>query len=72
MSHLNMWTIYDNPSDYPGKFVVRRWIVKGPLEAADDVIVCDTLEEARSKIPEGLVGVPRAYEDALCTVETWF
>lgn len=25
MSHLDIWTLYDNPSDYPGQAVARRF-----------------------------------------------
>jgi hypothetical protein len=67
-----MWTIYDNPKDYPGKFVARWWVVKVPVEATDDIFVCDSLGEARSKIPEGLFAMPRLEEDDPCIVETWF
>lgn len=74
-SKLEMWTIYENPSDYPGKFVVRKCVVhQGELEprqARNPKSVCDTLEEARGAIPLWLVNLGRKEQDDPCIVETW-
>jgi len=47
------YCIYNNPSDYPNKYVVRRWY-NGQF---DDLPICvvESLEEARTYIPAGLV-----------------
>lgn len=70
---LDMWVIYENPSDYPGKFVVRLWHPgAGFLEAAKDpTAVVETLEEARKAIPEGRHRLPRQASDDPVIVETW-
>lgn len=66
---LIMYTVYDNPTDYPGKYVVRRWKL---LNAeADPLIVADTLEEARAAIPPHLFCIPRQPEDDRAVKEVW-
>ena len=74
ISALHMWVITENPSDYPGKFVVRRrmttadgkqYVVFGPTA------VVDTLEEARAAVPPGTVCFHRDPSDDPVIVETW-
>jgi hypothetical protein len=69
-------TVYENPSDYPGKIVVRVAVITGggarpmPLPLA----VCDTLDEARASIEEhhpGLIRMHRMPGDDPVIVETW-
>ena len=64
-----MWTIYNSPSDYPNKFVVRKFNYDSPT---DEVKVFDTLEEARIAIPRHLYCMPRLEDDDPCIVEVWF
>lgn len=65
---LIVWAIYENPSDHPGKFVVRRWVGLTPdLEAK----VCDTLAEARTAMPAGLFRMNRFPHDDPVVVEAW-
>ena len=66
---MEMWTIYNSPSDYPGKFVVRKFDFDGPT---DQVAEFNTLEEARKSIPPHLYRMPRFQDDDLPIVETWF
>ena len=67
-----MYTIYDSPTDYPGKFVVRRWeIDKGPAVPKETLAVKDSLIEARLAVPVGLVRVDRSPGDDPVIVETW-
>jgi len=66
---LVIWVVYDNPTDYPDLFVVRKWINEQPLE---EVQTFQTLEEAREYIPDGLFRLPRLEVDAPVIVETWF
>lgn len=70
---LSMWTIYDSPSDHPGKFVVREWFTgKGIIEpVSGDATVHDDIWAARGAIPEGLVPMARNMSDDPCIVETW-
>lgn len=70
---FSVWVITANPSDYPGKHVVREqvvrgcelWIVRQPLAIAD------TLEEARKSLPFGLFRFAREATDDPVIVETW-
>ena len=72
MNGLEIYVVYDNPSDYPGQFVVRRNVVaKGLHVDVDPICVVDSLEEARGHIPQGLVMIPRMIEDDACIHEVW-
>jgi hypothetical protein len=70
---LPMYTITQNPSDYPGKFVVRVQFcgakpVMGPVVAIED-----TLLGARMAIaPLSLHCQPRDPSDDPVIVEVWF
>ena len=71
------WTIYYDPLDYPGRYVVRRWVVDnsrfGP-EPKNDPKPCwvgETLEGARASLPPGLYLIPRFDTDAPPVVECW-
>ena len=55
---MDLYVIYDNPTDHPNKFVVRVWKLKGEppktrLIPGGIVSVKDTLEDARKAVPEG-------------------
>lgn len=50
-----VYAIYDHPTDYPDKFVTRKW--NGPTPDITPLIVCDTIEEARTVIPEGYINM---------------
>lgn len=75
---LPVWVIYDNPTDYPGKFVAREWrLVYGnpnpvPMEPP---IVVDSLEAARTAIQFAsgmlLVRLAPMPGDDPKIVETW-
>jgi hypothetical protein len=70
---LSSFTVYQSPRDCPGKFVVRRWVIRGgpaPVPT-NDVVVCDTLDEAREFVPPGLICFPRSEGDDPTIVETW-
>lgn len=65
--------IYRNPSDYPKKYVVRRWTIgsDGELTADDDCMVFTRLTDARKAIPPGLVRIGRDKHDDKTIVEVW-
>lgn len=75
------YVVYDQASDFPGKFVVRRWEcwpnegAEGDLchsmPDANPLIVADTLNEARSVVPVGLACFPRQALDDSAILETW-
>lgn len=70
---LTVYTIYDNPTDFPGKFVVRKHnVVAGAAVPENDPhAVMDTLDDARKSIPEGMVNILRLPEDEPQIVESW-
>lgn len=69
---LRMWTIYQSPRDYPGRFVVRGYNI-GHEAVADrtPTAITDTLDAARRHVPVGLFRMDRAPEDDPTIVETW-
>jgi hypothetical protein len=83
VSAISIWTIYKHPADFPGKFVVREWLVTasratGILAQATraampclECSVADTLEAARRFIPAGAVNMGRLMETDPCIVESW-
>jgi hypothetical protein len=70
---MQMYCIYENPKDFPGKFAVREWLVADAVVNAVVKVhaVVATLEEARATIPTGLIRSPRTDGDDACIVETW-
>jgi len=71
---VEMWTIYESPPDYPGKFVARLFIVRqGDPEprATGDMAIAQSLESVRTMLPWGLALVPRSEGDDPAIVETW-
>lgn len=74
MSKLAMWVVYDSPSDYPGKFVARRWEVgaEGP-RPTESMIIMEDLEALRDvlMVEMGLVKLMRSDGDDPKIVETW-
>lgn len=71
---VETFTIYRNPRDFPGKYVVRKWLivkgVEGPVPT-EDKYVADTIEEVRLRIPSGFVRIERMMEDDPVIVESW-
>lgn len=70
---LAMYTVFSNPKDYPGKYVVRVFTVSpgGIVRALRPVSVTSTLEKARASLPAGLKVIPRRPEDDPSVVESW-
>jgi hypothetical protein len=69
---LDLWTVYFNPRDYPGKYVARRFVVgaKG-ARATNDVFVEDSLIEIHALLPYGLLQCGRHETDDPCIIEVW-
>lgn len=63
-----LWTIYKHPSDYPDKYVARKFILDKPTS---EILIGDTLEEIRKMLPLGLTRFDRNPEDDPVIVETW-
>ena len=66
---LEVWTIYSSPSDFPGRFVARKFVLDQPTA---EHVVGDTLEAVRRAIPPGLYRIPREPHDDPVIVEIWF
>jgi hypothetical protein len=66
---LAIWTVYRDPSDYPGKYVVRKSLVPGGI--TNEMFVADNLAEARALVPPGLYRLPRQRGDDSVIVECW-
>lgn len=77
MDTLTIYSIYENPKDYPEKFVVRKWFIKStskqPFPEVTPHCIADTLEEARHSLSkEGpLVKLMPNSDDDPCIVENW-
>lgn len=67
---LDIWTIYRNPRDHPGKYVARLFVGE---TATDQAIVVGDLELLRGMMRAmGLACLNRADDDDESIVETWF
>ena len=68
-----MFTVYFDPSDYPGKYVVRGSTVltEGALTDVEPLVVVDTYDEACAAIPPGLWQLMRSPDDDIVVVEVW-
>jgi hypothetical protein len=70
-----MWqyVVYNNPTDYPGQYVVRRCYVNstGVYPEAGPRYVGPSLVAARETIPPGLHRIDRFPEDDPCILEVW-
>ena len=65
---LQIWVVYDSPSDRPGVFVSRKWINDVPTEVT---VQAPTLDALRGKLPAGLYCIPRSLGDDPRIVECW-
>lgn len=63
-----IFTVFCNPKDFPGKYVVRLFDGKAPTRLLS---VKDTLEDARKTIPPLFKRVDRSPTDDPVIVETW-
>lgn len=68
-----MYVIYENPLDFPRKFVLRRWRLDGVVISAEraPVRVCDLLQEARAAIPADACNIGRYAADDPAIREVW-
>lgn len=70
---LQMWTIYDHPTDYPFLFVARKFEVDaaGPRPTTE-VFVAPSIDRVRFEmVRRGLTCLTRSPEDDPKIVETW-
>ena len=70
---ISMFVVYENPSDLPAGFAVRRWEVLPGATAPRELVghSIATLTEARALVPAEFVCVGRGYHDEPHVVEVW-
>ncbi|MES2157510.1 MAG: hypothetical protein V4512_06870 [Pseudomonadota bacterium] len=69
---LTMWVITENPTDHPGRFVARQWIIgRNRTSATAEHHIADTLEQVRAMLPPFLTMIPRDSRDDRVIVESW-
>lgn len=70
---LEIWAVYDHPTDFPTKFVARRWRVDaGRVTPTDGIRVANELDDLRAQLRvEGLSCVARQHDDDPKIVESW-
>jgi hypothetical protein len=65
---LQIWTVYDHPTDYPTEFVARLWLNDSP---STEVLRAPTLSTLRSLLPAHLYCIPRHIHDQPNILEIW-
>lgn len=69
---LEMWTVYDHPTDYPVGFIARLYLIyNGYAIASPSTVTGSTLDQVRERLPPGLFRLPRDDNDGPKIVETW-
>lgn len=72
VNRMPVYVIYENPEDYPGKYVARLHVVEaGESYATNLVAVRNTLKDIRMCIPATCQLFARDEKDDPCIVETW-
>jgi hypothetical protein len=74
MDTMSIWTVYDNPADYPGKYVARRFdIDAGGPKPSSSIIIAQSLEMLRDilQFEMHLTCLARSPEDDPKIVESW-
>jgi hypothetical protein len=66
---ITLFVVYRSPSDFPGKYVVRRWLDAVPER--EPLRVCEQLDQARAAIPAGAAYIGRMREDDPAICEVW-
>ena len=71
---LKIWVVFRNPTDFPGKFVLRvqEILPGGHVYMRPEVWLRDSLEALRECVPPGLYRQDRQREDPEQIVEVWF
>ncbi|MEJ7804354.1 MAG: hypothetical protein WKG03_00315 [Telluria sp.] len=72
MDGLDVWVIYDHPSDYPDGFIARMHNLTGPTSVT---MTGPTLEDIRAAVqhvtPYVLTRIERDVTDDAVVVESW-
>lgn len=71
-SVLDIYVVYENPTDCPNKFVLRKWaITPNEVHPEETVVVEDTLEALRKHIPGNMARIERNILDEPQIIEIW-
>ena len=71
-NELFTYVVYFNPSDFPGRYVMRGFVnVDGEAKANAIAISGETIEKVRAHIPKGLYRMERMPGDDPAIVEVW-
>jgi len=72
---LHMWTLYENPKDYPSMYVLREWVIAGGMpepRPLKGIFLSRNPDVLRAQmIDQGLTCLPRSEGDDPCIVECW-
>lgn len=70
---MELYVVYFNPLDFPGKYVIRKQIAgrETVLAAPEPLIVGSSLDEVRAALPDGLTRLDRSPSDVASIVEVW-
>ena len=70
---LVVWTLYHNPTDYPGQFVLRRALVRKNelIRDREPTCVSPQLSDILAALPAESFFIPRHPNDAPAIVGTW-
>lgn len=70
-----IYVVYNNPSDFPGQHVIRRWripVTGDPIPDEAPIVVHPSYAFAVAQLPPGLARIPRDVDlDDPSIVETW-
>lgn len=69
LAHVPIIAVYDNPKDYPGKFVARLWDIRN--KPTRYIVLRDSLNDLRQTIPKTLQRLPPTQLDDPILVETY-
>ncbi len=69
---FQMWTVFKNPKDFPGKYVARRFeVTRVGAKATNEIVVAAGLGAVRLALPPGLVRLKRDPSDDKAIIEVW-
>ena len=69
---MELWTVYDRPSDHPRHCAVRKILVEDDGLLPGEWELFQSIEQARMVLARrGLIRVPRSEADDPALVETW-
>ncbi|MTJ93862.1 MAG: hypothetical protein F8N36_13540 [Desulfovibrio sp.] len=71
-SRLPMWVVYGPETrNYPGQWICRMRLTIPGDEPTGTIILADTLDGVRERLPRGLACLPRFASDPPGIIETW-